>query len=242
MKKLALVFLISIFLFSCSKEESEFVIPTRAIEFTPEFNQIELTDYSNGLNGNNSSALGHLTTINSFLNFPVSLMSIPTSYLNFTSDDARVDVDSSYSFTWENGSYSVVYTYSYNDEVINYTYLAYVDDALFYNITGFQYIDGSQGAWTYDLNYSALGIEGLSEDNFTMNFYWQMTGKDAYDFNMFYDFGSYNWAFNISLSPVSSTYSQFNDGVLIYSSTWNNDNGSYTVFNSDGTVSSAVSW
>jgi hypothetical protein len=241
MKNILLVLLVSILFFSCEKEE-EFVIPTRAIEFTPEFNTVDLTDYSSGLNGNNSTALGHVKTINSFLNLPVALMAIPSSYSNYSSDAARTDIDSSYSFTWGNGSYSVVYTYSYNNDVINYTYLAFIDDVVFYNITGFQYQDGSQGAWSYELNYSALGIDALSEDNFTMNFAWQMTGLNAYDFNMVYDFGSYNWAFNMSLSLETSTYSQFNDGVLIYSSTWSDDDGSYTVFNSDGTVSSTVSW
>ena len=242
MKNIALVFLVSILLFSCTKEEAELVVPTRSIEFTPEFNTIDLTDYSADLESNNSSAYNHIMTINNLLNIPVSLMSIPTSYSNFTSEGARTEIDSSYSFSWGNGAYSVDYAYSYNNEVLNYTYLAYLNDQLYYSITGFQNTDGSQGGWSYDLNYAALGVEGLSAENFTMNFYWQMTDLDNYTFNMYYDFGTYNWAFNMSIAPGSGSYSQSNNGQLLYQTTWSADAGSYIIYNSDGSVSSETIW
>lgn len=203
-----LYLLVALFLLNSCGDDEEI--------FEPQVTTLKISEQvPESLNTNAPGVYNQLITMQSYMNVSGAIMdALPEDYEPNTN--------------YEYSGYVVNYSYSQQNNQWVYTYTVSLNGVWYYEVSGWENTDGLAGGWTYTLNPSIYGFDGM---NYEIQFEWTMSTGGDYHMEIVYDFGSYGqsvYVYNIN-HDLSGNLSYSVDGNLWFESAWNSaGHGTYT--------------
>ncbi len=238
MKKLLLLFVLLITFFGCNKEDE-----VQPLGFQPEIIDFNSFESVNSLQENAPSANIYLQQVVSWMSLPSQLMSVPEDY-NYI-ENGRMGGGDVETYTWSYMGYSIVYTYGIDGDQYVFDYNCFIDGELYYEVSGWQNIDGSGGYWEWNsylsIIYAGLGLDVDGDMDYQGVFQWSYIDS-YYEFNYSFDFMDYDYDFTGSIGPSSGEYYYYVNDSLMYECTWTLTSGSFIMYGEKGEVTYELSW
>jgi len=176
---------------------------------------------------------------------PQAYMAIPANYEFISNNNSRLGGGDMYTFTWDYMGYSITYSYGLNGDQYTFNYTCYINGSLYYEMSGWQNVDGSAGAWEYNSYLSALyesmGIEFDENMDYEGNFEWTYVDS-LFTFNYSFDFMDYLYEVNGNISPTLGEYYWYENNNLIYEATWDSVGGQYIMYGEKGEIIVEMNW
>jgi hypothetical protein len=229
------VFLLSIIivLSGCKKEDEE--VLTSQPDFQPDFTTTSVLDITPSALQSQGSPLGniYLQQIDNYMMMPSMYMNFSAGMLQEIQSNAKMGIASPPTWQWSYGGYVINYSYNQTSTQYTFSYSVAMNGSVWYNIDGWQNIDGSGGHWEYTFDYSSITqTGGASSNNWEIVFDWEYIAG-VYDFEMEYDFGSYSILIdmNSDTNNGSGFYRYYQpSNTLLHEYIWfnNGNNGSFT--------------
>ena len=238
MKEKLILILVTLFIYSCQK--NEVIIPSNDELFSPDIEQFDFSNTSNNLEQNDSTANSYLNEMSGYLNFPASLMNIPDNIQESTTNNSRINSSTWTTYTWGSGNYQIIYSYNQTSSQYQFEYEVFMNGILYYTISGWQSISGNAGYWLYDVNTSA--ISGTISNNYTMEVSWSLSGPSSYQYDMMYSNGVDTISFEMYSNLLVTTYNYYLNNLLRYSAVWTLTSGNFITYDNSGNVLSSISW
>ena len=221
----------------CKKEEE--VISSQP-DFQPQFTTTSVTSITPPSLQTNGDAMGNamLSQINTYMMLPSMYMNALGGMLQEVPSNAKIgSAASPPTWTWNYGGYVITYTYNQTSTQYTFSYTIAMNGSVWYNISGWENINGTAGHWDYNFNLSNVP-GGASSGNWTIDFDWQQPTTGEFDFQMAYDFGSLSSDvyvdMNVNTNNGSGWYNYYTPSTtLMYEYVWQNygNSGSFTDHN-----------
>tara|TARA_B100000427_G_C15469366_1_gene577756 strand:+ start:558 stop:1286 length:729 start_codon:yes stop_codon:yes gene_type:complete len=242
MKKLLFLFVVLITFFGCKKEEV--IEENQSPSFQPEIIDLNAFASTASLQENAPQALVYLQQVTGWMSLPSQLMAIPENYEYI--ENARMGGGGDMqTYTWNYMGYSVIYTYGVEGSQYVFDYTCSVDGELYYEVSGWQYTDGSGGYWEWNSYLSAIyenmGLEFDEDMDYQGVFEWSYNNS-YYEFNYSFDFMNYDYDMEGLIGPSSGEYYYYLNDALMYECSWTLSSGYFIMYDGKGGVTYEVNW